>query len=346
MSDSDWHVNANTWQKRYPTTEMQAEFFLLKFNKDGDVSRGSVFDLLNQFNKFDKRAKGELEEDEAMMLLEARNSTKTFTELRAMVAEIDYDKNRRLSFLEWCCAIYNKDWKTLHSPSVDPEEIKQALELQAQAEEQLNKAAAQWELSQREDEEKKFQSSLANMNAEQAAAAKSQHERELADRDAAIKAKKEAEQAAKKAALAQAGVKGAAAKFHYAAKDTADTTMDNASRIKAEAAGRKEKKRLEAENVVAAQAAEKAEREAAAALVAKQAADQEKKIAEQAAAIALEAKKKAESGHEIAEAERIAYETSKQLEVEEKAAKKAAEDADRATRRAKLAEKASLWNNK
>lgn len=42
-----------------------------------------------------------------MQLLEARNNTKTFVELRQLVADIDLDHNRKLSFLEFACAIFN-----------------------------------------------------------------------------------------------------------------------------------------------------------------------------------------------------------------------------------------------
>ena len=45
-----------------------------------------------------------------MMLLESRKETKTALELRETFAEIDVDKNHKLSFLEWCCYVYNKDY--------------------------------------------------------------------------------------------------------------------------------------------------------------------------------------------------------------------------------------------
>ena len=43
-----------------------------------------------------------------MMLLEERGIVKTAKELRAMVSTMDVDNNHRLSFVEWCCAIFER----------------------------------------------------------------------------------------------------------------------------------------------------------------------------------------------------------------------------------------------
>jgi hypothetical protein len=43
-----------------------------------------------------------------MRLLEARGETKSFKELRQMVADIDVDQNHKLSFLEWACGVFSK----------------------------------------------------------------------------------------------------------------------------------------------------------------------------------------------------------------------------------------------
>jgi len=118
-----WEECAATWKSRYPTSQNQAEFFLLRFEVDGGVSRSFVYELLEQFQKFDSKKSGELEEDEAMRMLEARGETKTFKELRQMVSDIDLDKNRKLCFLEWCCAVFKKSWQVLHTPSGDPNEV-------------------------------------------------------------------------------------------------------------------------------------------------------------------------------------------------------------------------------
>ena len=50
-----------------------------------------------------------------MMLLESRKETKTALELRQTFAAIDIDKNHKLSFLEWCCYVYNKDYEATNN---------------------------------------------------------------------------------------------------------------------------------------------------------------------------------------------------------------------------------------
>ncbi len=53
------------------------------------------------FLKYDIQKRGELDEHEAAMLLEARKATKTASEIRAMISKMDADKNHRISFIEW-----------------------------------------------------------------------------------------------------------------------------------------------------------------------------------------------------------------------------------------------------
>jgi hypothetical protein len=48
-----------------------------------------------------------------MQLLEHRGETKTFRELREMVAAMDINSDHMLSFLEWSCAVYKKDYALL-----------------------------------------------------------------------------------------------------------------------------------------------------------------------------------------------------------------------------------------
>jgi hypothetical protein len=45
------------------------------------------------------------------MLLESRKETKTALELRETFAAIDVNNNHKLSFLEWCCYVYHKDYQ-------------------------------------------------------------------------------------------------------------------------------------------------------------------------------------------------------------------------------------------
>lgn len=67
-----------------------------------------------EFKKFDLTHTGELDEHEAMMLLEHRGETKTVKELRAMVKDMDADGNHQLSFIELCCAVYDKPYAALN----------------------------------------------------------------------------------------------------------------------------------------------------------------------------------------------------------------------------------------
>jgi hypothetical protein len=67
------------------------------------------------FKKFDSKACGELDEFQALMLLEDQSATKTATEFRMILDEMDADKNRKISFLEWCCAYFKKPFAELNN---------------------------------------------------------------------------------------------------------------------------------------------------------------------------------------------------------------------------------------
>jgi len=373
--------NSKDWQKKYPTMVSQKEYFLLKFGKDSDISRDEVAKLMDQFQKFAKPNLGELEEDEAMRLLEARGNVKSFKELRQMVSDIDVDKNRKLSFLEWACAIYSKSWDVLWTPSIDPEEIAKAEKLQQEAiayeakqkalaeeAEKESNAKALEELKASEakaradgdvDAAARFAEATRLENIRQAEALKKKH----AD-EAAAKAKKAKEEAEKKASdLRKAGVAGMAAKFKYAASDTKDSTKDNKAEIDAGVARRKELKRQELEAIAKAKLAEeeKQKKDIEAAQAAKAAAEAKrvadiaaaaKTKAEQEAAEAAEQKKKtdeetakAREGKEASLKELAIYEAKKKADEEEK--KKVKDEADRKRQegRSKLASKAGLWTN-
>lgn len=339
-----WEDNAKNWKKFYPSSQLQADFFLLKFAKDGDVTPQNIKELMEQFNKFDRRKQGELEENEAMQIMEARHNTLTFVELRQKVKDIDLDQNRELSFLEWACFIYNKSWQTLHSPSVDPEEIKRAEELQAQAAAALAQAAADLEKYNQELAEAEALKNMTLEEREKAIAEKKRHEEEQERKKQEEEEKKQKEEAEKAAALSQSGVKGAAAMFHYAAKDTKDSTMDNATRIKAEAAARREAKRLEEEKKKKEEEAKIAEEEAAKkAEEAKRAAEEKAKVEEEAR-LAEEERKKAEAGSVAAAKEKEAFEKAKREAEEEEARKAEEEKKKREESRAKLAARAALFN--
>jgi hypothetical protein len=88
------------------------ELFLWRWK---DVSRLELNEHLKEFKKFDLLHTGELEENHAMMLLESRGETKTARELREIFARIDINNNHKLSFLEWSCYLYNKDFQETNS---------------------------------------------------------------------------------------------------------------------------------------------------------------------------------------------------------------------------------------
>eukprot|EP01035_Chromulina_nebulosa_P031994 gene31994-42693_t len=92
--------------------EEQRELFLWKYR---DVSREEVTDMMKDFMKHDIGNKGHLDEHEAMMLLEGRGIVKTAKELRAMISTMDVDNNHRLSFVEWCCAIFERSYQELNN---------------------------------------------------------------------------------------------------------------------------------------------------------------------------------------------------------------------------------------
>jgi hypothetical protein len=52
--------------------EDQAEFFLRKFNRHDNVDRAAVMKLRSEFEKFDTVGKRELDDTQAMRMLEAR----------------------------------------------------------------------------------------------------------------------------------------------------------------------------------------------------------------------------------------------------------------------------------
>ena len=47
----------------------------------------------------DTENRGELDDVQAMMMLESRGEAKSLTEIRELVQDIDLDRNRKLSFL-------------------------------------------------------------------------------------------------------------------------------------------------------------------------------------------------------------------------------------------------------
>ena len=86
-----------------------------------------------------------------MMLLESRGETKTALELRETFAAIDIDKNHHLSFLEWCCYVFQKDYEETNN-FVD-EEARLAAMAEAHAAGEAARAIAEAQAKAKADEE-------------------------------------------------------------------------------------------------------------------------------------------------------------------------------------------------
>lgn len=93
-----------------------------------------------------------MNERNAAMMFEKRGSVKTGTEIRSMVEAMDKNKNHSLSFVEWLCAYFEKDYDELNN-FIDEEarevalaEAMKAGEAARIAEEQIEKAKLDKEL--------------------------------------------------------------------------------------------------------------------------------------------------------------------------------------------------------
>lgn len=181
----------------------QREMFLLKFK---DVDRKECEDLATDFKRFDTEKKGELTEHQALMLLEHRDAAKTATELRQLLTEMDVSKNKKLSFVELSCSLFNKPFDDLDN-FVDEEAKEQAKE---EARKQAEKVKAVEEENKRLREEE---------------------EAKAAERAAILEAESKL-----------TGVAGMKAFFFRQAEATHDITKTNEQKIKEEAAMRKQMK--------------------------------------------------------------------------------------------------------
>jgi len=145
-----------------------------------------------------------------------------------MVKDLVYDSRREFSFLEWCCIAYQKSWKELHAAGANQAEIDAAIARIREAEEKKERV---------EQEEIRRKQNIERQETE--------------------------EKRARQEQTNQAGVKGSAAKFSWAGKDTQDTTQTNAERIKAEALARKQTKEAIAAKKQAEEEKERAEKHSA-----------------------------------------------------------------------------------
>lgn len=191
--------------------EQQRELFLWKFK---DITREIINVELADFKKHDLKGVGELDEHEALMFLEHRGLAKTAMELRALLTDIDKDKNHKVNFLEWCCFHFEKPYEELNNFTDEAARQAALAEMRA-AGESAKKAEA---------------AIIAAKEAEEAAATKRAEELE--------------------AEAKLTGVKGAAAFFKRQAESTGDNTMTNKEKIQAESQRRRDlreaKKREEA----------------------------------------------------------------------------------------------------
>ncbi len=90
--------------------EEQRELFLWKYT---DISRKDVNEMLKDFRRFDIGNKGGLDYYELMLLMEHRGCVMTATEIMGMVGNEYHDSSTRLSFIEWLCAYYMKDYQDM-----------------------------------------------------------------------------------------------------------------------------------------------------------------------------------------------------------------------------------------
>lgn len=182
------------------TVEEQRELFLWKYR---DVSRDAVTEMMKDFIKHDITHRGELDEHEAAMLLEHRGAAKTASELREMISSMDSDNNHRLSFVEWCCAYFEKSYEELND--FTDEDARQAALLAART---AGEEAKQAELAiEKAKQQKELQAQL---------------------RAAAIERESKL-----------TGIEGMKAFFLRKAENTVDTSKTNEQQIKEEAARRK-----------------------------------------------------------------------------------------------------------
>jgi len=345
------------WQQRLPTLSLQAQFFHLKFP---ELGKEKINEMRDVFMKFDGRKVGELQEDEALRLLEYRGETKRVVELRQMVQEMDYDHNREISFLEWSCAYFGKSWKVLHEAAVNQEDIDKALQKFRDASQKEIQAA---EIARAKAEEVR-KAELKGVELEERNKSLEEKNRELEEqkllvaerenqRKEELKRKEEEEKRKREEATSQQGVKGMAAKFHYKSADTKDTTKENQLKINRELEAKKkkkeeekvieeEKKRTDEEKQLTEEHAKKNEEERERAEEEKRIAEEEKQQAELEKAKAEEERKKAEEGS--ADYLKLKQEEMKRKEEEDKRLAEEKEKERKAKVQAKLKEKFTTKN--
>jgi hypothetical protein len=74
---------------------------------------------LQDFEQHDIGSKGELDAHEVTTFLEHIGSSKITPVLLELVSAMDIDRSIRLSFVEWCCALYTKSYEELNKNFLD-----------------------------------------------------------------------------------------------------------------------------------------------------------------------------------------------------------------------------------
>lgn len=93
----------------------QAKIFLRAFVIDFKGNFEVVVDLAGEFHKFAEGGK-ELDEMMAHRFLEKRGETVTVAKLRDWLKEVDLDRNRKISFIEYCLYKWQKTVSQLFAP--------------------------------------------------------------------------------------------------------------------------------------------------------------------------------------------------------------------------------------
>tara|TARA_B110000208_G_C11742049_1_gene420296 strand:+ start:40 stop:1611 length:1572 start_codon:yes stop_codon:yes gene_type:complete len=356
----------------------QAEYFLRQFAQHTDVKRTTVKAMLKDFIRYDKGKKGHLEENEAMMMLESRGDPTSFVDLRGKVRDIDLHQKRNLSFLEWCCAVFDKSWIELHQRTdlvMTPEILAEMEAMRREMAEAMAEAEAANERSLRAQsmrlktdanamkELMELQAKADALAADHATSAAA--DQVVVDAAKALQAAAEADLAAAKAAIADdtqrqanaiagaaaaaraaqaddAAVKTKMALFKKLDEKTQMTHMTNEERIKFDLAKRKKKK---AEKKKAKKAAKVAAKEEAKRLALKEVADATK--AEEEAVVAAQKAEAARVEAEAVAAAEAAKQAAEDKEMDEERLKKEklveeAKKLDAAYKAKKAAEKAIL----
>jgi hypothetical protein len=143
-------INAAELIDALGSVDEQREMFLLKFH---DVERVGCTQLADDFMRFDIEKKGELTEHQALLLLEDRHLTKTATELRELLRDMRKSKSKNISFVEFACSFFNKNFDELNN-FADEESKTRAKQVAKEQEEKLKQVMEETKRKKDEDEAK------------------------------------------------------------------------------------------------------------------------------------------------------------------------------------------------